>query len=79
MATAGIVAGDPDHVLVGVIPDDRGPNPTLTVWLGSDAVTEITLSAAASLAEILTGAVAVAKGEAELATAVDERAWARRP
>jgi hypothetical protein len=75
MATAGIVAGDPGHVLVGVVPDDPDPDPKLSVWLGRDAMTEIRLVVAEELAKILTDAVKVAKGEAELATVVDERKW----
>jgi hypothetical protein len=63
MATAGTVPGDPDRVLVGVVPEDLDPDPKLAVWIGRDAVTEITLEDAERLAWILTKAVKMAKGE----------------
>jgi hypothetical protein len=65
MATAGTVPGDPDHVLIGVVPDDPDPDPKLAVWLGRDAATEITLDAARRLAYTLTEAVKMATGEIE--------------
>jgi hypothetical protein len=63
MAIAGQVPGDPDHVLVGVVPDDPDPNPTLAVWIGYDDVTQITLEDAERLAWILTKAVKTARRE----------------
>ena len=66
MATAGTVSGDPDRILVGVVPGDPDPDPKLSVWLGREAVTEITLDAAENLARILQGAVKVARGEMPL-------------
>jgi hypothetical protein len=63
MATAGRVPGDPDHVLIGVVPNDRDPWPQLSVWIGRDAVTEISLAAAEDLAGVLLHAVKVARGE----------------
>ena len=72
MATAGIVAGDPDHILIAVVPDDRDPNPTLSVWIGCDAVTDVSLEAAGELVRILLGAIKVARGEAQLGMDVKE-------
>jgi hypothetical protein len=66
MATAGQVPGDPDPILIGAVPDDRDPWPQLSVWLGRDAVTEISLDAAEQLATVLQQAVKIARGEVEL-------------